>query len=510
MTIDDTRNCWRRRFGATLPQTTRAAGARRAAAVLAFVAVPTLAQAGSLYAASQPVDSAATRAQIHIAGAACGQATTLPLASTHVRGAMHTLAAPRPAASFKPPITVPTPLPVLPSGPVTAPGLYPLQATASSVTVTWSDCSNNELGFKVFRRDLSGAWQQVDHVATRNMPGSGTGGVGGFNYTWVDTSTDLSGQCYMIAAYNATEVGSTAEECTVRPDPSEFPQTAPETIDAWTGLSDVNDGTGSLETYRTEQYLEYGERTWGVNLTEGNSSLWRVEAQGGPHLMQGQAVALKVWGGGWLKYGHQTFGVDLQLSSTPVYEWYAIGQELDPSKGTWVGADLENDGAFRLWNSSAHAYLVPGDQTWGIGLTWSTGSVGSTPTPTPSPAPRGTKTEQVFNCATDQQPVEVWIADQTSGGGFVDQGTVNAQYGPDGCPASGSVPLTFSPLSGHQYLLVATDSALPDCQSDDPRESACGKMTVQFVGDANGYTRTDIVDVGTRIRKVGRGGTRHR
>jgi hypothetical protein len=57
------------------------------------------------------------------------------------------------------PITVPTPpISVLPSGPVTAPGTYPLQSTASSVTVKWSDHSDNELGYKVFRRDTSGAW----------------------------------------------------------------------------------------------------------------------------------------------------------------------------------------------------------------------------------------------------------------------------------------------------------------------------------------------------------------
>jgi hypothetical protein len=109
------------------------------------------------------------------------------------------------------------------------------------------------------------------------------------------------------------------------------------------------------------------------------------------------------------------------------------------------------------------------------------------------------KTEQVLNCATDQQPVEVWTADETAGSGFVDQGTVAAQYGPDGCPAAGSVPLRFSPLTGHQYLLVATDSALPGCESEAPDESACDKMTVRFVGDANGYTRTDTVDVGTQI-----------
>jgi hypothetical protein len=110
------------------------------------------------------------------------------------------------------------------------------------------------------------------------------------------------------------------------------------------------------------------------------------------------------------------------------------------------------------------------------------------------------KTERVLNCSVDQQPVEVWIADQTAGGGFVDKGRVDQQYGSAGCPDSGSVPLTFSPLSGHHYLLVATDSSLSGCNgTNDPQYGACQKMTAQFDGDANGYTRTDIVDIGTQI-----------
>src|SRR6185312_9678401 len=342
-------------------------------------------------------------------------------------------------------------------------------------------------------------WQMVYQVATRNMPGSGPGNViGGTDYTWVDTSTNISGQCYMIAAYNNTSAADTTEQCTVRPDPSRFPQFVGGAATQWSGLSSTNDGTGNLVNTNIEQHLLYGEQTWGVNLTYGDSSLWRVEAQGGPRLMKGQAVALKVWGGGWLKYGHQTWGVDLQLSDTPVYEWYAIGLQNDPSERAYAGSSLTDGGTFALWNSSAQAYLVHGHQTWGISLNWYKVGGGS-PTPTPTPT-HGVKTEQVLNCSVEQHPVEVFIADQTAGSGFVDKGTVNEQYGSSGCPAPGSVPFTFNPLSGHQYLLVATDKSLPACDGlDDPKEDACRKMAVQFLGDANGFTRTDIVDIGTQI-----------
>ena len=111
------------------------------------------------------------------------------------------------------------------------------------------------------------------------------------------------------------------------------------------------------------------------------------------------------------------------------------------------------------------------------------------------------KTERVLNCSIDQQAVEVFIADQTVGGSFVDLGRVDQQYdGEASCPESGSVPLTFSPLAGHHYLLVATDRTLLACAGvDDPEQDACRKMVVEFDGDANGYTRTDIVDDVTQI-----------
>ncbi len=426
------------------------------------------------------------------------QANEMPTAGLVARGVAAKSAAPRPATGVKP-ISLPTPLPVVTSGYVNAPGLYNLQASASTVTVKWYDRSVNELGFKVFRRDQSGNWQMVDQVASRNVGGSGMGNQpGGSDYSWVDTSTNLSGQCYRIGAYNVPFITYTDEECTVRPDPSRFPQTVPGTVPSWSGLSDTNDGTGSLVNKSINRNLKYGDETWGVNLTYGDSSLWRVEAQGGPRLMKGQAVALKVWGGGWLKYGHQTWGgAQLQLSDTPVYEWYAIGLENDPGNHTWAGSNLTDGGTFALWNSSARSYLVPGYQELGVSLNWYDGSPTSS---NPNPTQRGVKTEQVLNCSFEQHPVEVFIADQTAGGGFVDKGRVNEQYGSAGCPALGSTPLTFSPISGHQYLLVATDSSLSGCDgTDDPQEGACAKMTAQFVGDASGFTRTDIVDDGTQI-----------
>ncbi len=95
--------------------------------------------------------------------------------------------------------------------------------------------------------------------------------------------------------------------------------------------------------------------------------------------MRGQAVALRVWGGGWLKYGNETWGVDLVLSDTPSYEWYVVG-------GT-PGIPIDN-GPWALCNNAAHDYLVYGDQTWGVNLNWYQKTLPPPPAPAAAPAAR--------------------------------------------------------------------------------------------------------------------------
>ena len=121
----------------------------------------------------------------------------------------------------------------------------------------------------------------------------------------------------MVAAVDSFGSGNTQEECTGRPDPSRFPQTVPASDKQWYGLSNMNDGTGDLSNGpRGSHSLIYSHETFGVDLSwAGGPALWKIEAQGGPHVMYGQAVALRVWGGGWLAYGNETFGVDVALST---------------------------------------------------------------------------------------------------------------------------------------------------------------------------------------------------
>ena len=271
-------------------------------------------------------------------------------------------------AANSPPISKQPP-PSAVTRPPTPPTLSPLQATSGAVTVGWTDASVGEVGFVVYRRDASGAWQAVQQIRTRNSASTGDG------YSWVDGSTSPSGQCYMVAATNSIGPGNSAEECTVRPDPSRFPQTVPAGAIEWTGLSGTNDGTGKLaylaSTPGVPTNLVYGDERFGVDLQwVGQPADWTIQTQGGPHLMDGQAVALEAAPGKWLAYGHETYGVDLVYSSAPSYEWYVVGGA--------PGSPLSSNGQFALWDSASGRYLVWESQTFGVDLNWeSNGGVGS-------------------------------------------------------------------------------------------------------------------------------------
>ncbi len=268
------------------------------------------------------------------------------------------------------------------AAPVLSPGTNPLKPSASAVAVSWYDRSDNALGFQVLKRDGLGQWQPVYQVATRSTAGSGQGSQ---DYAWTDTNTGMSGQCYKIVAYNHDSAGATDELCTVRPDPAVFPQTVPQDMDQWTGLTRVNGSAGSLgNNNRTfYHYLTHQGQTFGTNLGwDGNASNWTVQAEGGPQLMHGQAVALHVPGGGWLKYGHQTYGVNLDQSDTPSYEWYVIGVK-GTSNSTFAGVPLDT-GVFALWNSAAQDYLIFGSQSVGVDLNWYKKTL---PPPPPPPTP---------------------------------------------------------------------------------------------------------------------------
>jgi hypothetical protein len=318
-----------------------------------------------------------------------------------------------------------------PPGP-DSPGLYSLQPSAGSVTIGWSDHSTDEQKFVVYKRDQSGHWHSIHQEPTRNMA------YAGGDYYYVDSDLSVSGQCYMIAAVNDVGAGYTREECTVRPDPSRFPQNVPSAERQWYGLSSTNNGTGDLQNANRSSYtsLTHDNQTWGVDLSwSEHTALWRIQAQGGPHLMHGQAVALRVWGGGWLKYGNQTWGVDLVLSSTPAYQWYVLDGQ--------PGSPIDN-GKFALWNRAANGYLVASHQTWGVSLDWHQAPAAPTAT--------------VHNASvtmTAQPPVEGYVPFL----GYFGGGPGNTSVLTEVSNSSYGVPLSFI-KPGHQSSECGNSNAV--------------------------------------------------
>ena len=387
-----------------------------------------------------------------------------------------------------PPASAPGPVFSVPTVPITGvfepmpvplfPGVYPLQTSQKAVVVNWYDRSTDERSFIVYRRDAAGNWQNVYEVPTRDETGQGD------DYSWVDTDTNQSGQCYMIAAVGTWGSGDTGEECTVRPDPAQFPQSFPSSSRQWFGLSGNNGGTGPLQTATRESYtsLIWSNETFGVNLgwSEGNS-LWKVQAPGGHEVMYGEKVALRVWGGGWLKYGHQTWGVDLQLSDTPSFEWYIIGAP--------PGDQVDSE-EFALWDSGANDYLVFGHQTWGVDLNW---YKKTQPQNSPPPPPPGVKLFVAYNCIPEERPLEIWVEDLTAGTGFVDMAQLATAWDSEGSCDPGNGVWTFTPTSGHAYLVRSVDLYAPGC-ANDPTDGECWRSDTTFTGDSNGLVLSTPID----------------
>ncbi len=332
----------------------RANGHIAAVAVAAVASLASPALAGT-FSSTDPGAGVAAATAVHRPGAPpVGLATSTPCGGV------------RRSPVPLPPVTA---APVFIPGPPAAPGLCPLQASQADVVVSWYNRSVTASSFIVYRLDSQGNRQVVDQVTAV------TGAQAGQVYSWTDTGTGQGGQCYVVAAVNAQGDGDSQIECTVRPNPSlpSVPVIENAPVIQWSGLSSTNDGTGPLvnSQHGSADHLIWSQNTFsflpfhcgcGVDLAFTNkTSLWKVQATGTPVIMYGEAVAFRVWGGGWLEYAYQTWGVSLHLVSTPVYQWYLLGAT--------TGTTLDSS-EFALWNSAADDFLVEHDQTYGPDIEW--------------------------------------------------------------------------------------------------------------------------------------------
>ena len=101
------------------------------------------------------------------------------------------------------------------------------------------------------------------------------------------------------------------------------------------------------------------------------------------------------------------------------------------------------------------------------------------------------KTFVVDNCVSEQRPLEMWVADLSAGTGYADAGRLDSQWSNGGCPETGQ-PWTFTPKSGHQYLVRAVDYLADGC-SNDPSIGSCWRSETTFIGAANGQVVSTTV-----------------
>jgi hypothetical protein len=347
------------------------------------------------------------------------------------------------------------------------PVLNELVTNTDSVVVKWADGGDNTTSFSIYKRNTAGAWAVVATVQKTAANDSA-------GYQWTDTAKNVSGQCYRVSAQ--TGYGTAASgpvECTVRPDG--FPTGPVDAYKKWYGLSKTNQGLGKLRRVdRTDDlHLVREGQTFGVDLglDKGDNNLKLQRTGNNPEpLMYGETVAMRVWGAGWVKYGTEAFGINLQLSDTPSYEWIVLGGE--------IGKPIEGQ-RIALWNTKEKAFVVPGSRKWGVQMVWR----GGTPSvPTTPPSPHGPKSVRVVNCSVDRRPMGMWVLDTNGTSGWTDSGKIDQQYTDGDCPA-GNVPWRVTLIPGHTYLIWAIDYTAPDCVND-PEEAqiSCKKMQRSITG----------------------------
>jgi hypothetical protein len=113
--------------------------------------------------------------------------------------------------------------------------------------------------------------------------------------------------------------------------------------------------------------LVYGQRDFGINLVWGSSSgpvNVRFERPStspnhGP-LQFGEPLAVRISGGGYVRYKVRTFGINLDWSSTPVFDWGIYG-------GTGT---IRTGASVSLYNRTESDHLVHARRTFGINLCW--------------------------------------------------------------------------------------------------------------------------------------------
>ncbi len=125
----------------------------------------------------------------------------------------------------------------------------------------------------------------------------------------------------------------------------------------------------SLKTSRNQdKRLVYGVRDYGVNLNWSDKPQaaisFRRSSGSSASIKYGETVALHVKGGNWLYYKSRTWGINLDFSSDPKYEWEILGEK--PDTAVQAGVPLA------LYNAVEKDMVVYCSRPVGINLRWGT------------------------------------------------------------------------------------------------------------------------------------------
>ena len=114
-------------------------------------------------------------------------------------------------------------------------------------------------------------------------------------------------------------------------------------------------------------YYEKRGMLGGINLgwTDNQNNDITIEGpKAGADILIGDKIAIKVKGGGYLKYQKRDLGINLTWSSTPVYEWIFKG------KTTSETGNVKTGNGYGLLNQLEHEYIVSCKRSPPVHLGW--------------------------------------------------------------------------------------------------------------------------------------------
>jgi hypothetical protein len=87
-----------------------------------------------------------------------------------------------------------------------------------------------------------------------------------------------------------------------------------------------------------------------------------ISTNPGTRIKYHEAIAIYVKGGGYLKYGERSYGINLVWSKTPVYEWEITGDK--------IGDEVQSGVKVGLYNRFIKNHVVYCARPYGINLKW--------------------------------------------------------------------------------------------------------------------------------------------